>query len=246
MAGKIRRTGVPEHKKCTTMKKSNTLGKFLLFAAAGVTLGLSSCSDDDNISTGESVNVKIVNAAEASRPQDVYIEGTKINSDAVAYLGTTNYVSTPNSGNDRSIEFRTAGSTDVFEREDADLRSNKNYTFFLTGTGSSADVEVVEDDLTVPASGKTKVRFVHVSSGTSEKVDIYNGTTIVVAGAERGDVTDFYQFDGGLKTIGVTTAGNKDISAVKSLTFQNLEAGRIYTILIHGSTNVSASLIAHN
>lgn len=228
------------------MKKSNKLGKFLLFAAAGVTLGLSSCSDDDGINAGESVNVKVVNAAESSRPQDVYIEGTKINSSAVSYLESTNYITTPNSGNDRKIEFRTSNSTEVYETEDADLRSNKNYTFFLTGTGSSADIEVVEDNLTAPASGKAKVRFVHVSNASSEKVDIYNGTTKVLAGAERGDVTEFIELDGGLRTIGVTTAGNDSMSAVKSLTIQNLEAGKIYTVLIYGSTDVNARVIAHN
>jgi len=229
------------------MKKQHTLGKFLLFAAAGITLGLSSCSDDDNITTGESVNVKIVNAAEGSNPQDVYIEGTKINSDAIAYLGTTTYVNTPNSGNDRNIEFRTAGSTDVYEREDADLRSNKNYTFFLTGTGSSADIEVVEDNLTAPASGKAKVRFVHVSSASSEKVDIYTGTNNkVAAGLERGDVTEFIELESGLKAIGVTTAGNDSMSAVKSLTIDNLAAGKIYTVLVYGSTDVNARVIAHN
>lgn len=228
------------------MKKQNTLGKFLLFAAAGITLGLTSCSDDDNIKTGESVNVKIVNAAETSPAQDVYIEDTKVNSSAVAYLESTNYITTPNSGNDRNIEFRTAGSADVFEREDADLRSNKNYTLFLTGTGSSADIEVVEDDLTAPASGKAKVRFVHVSSGSSEKVDIYSGTTKVLAGAERGDVTNFVALDAGLRAIGVTTAGNTDVNSIKSLTIQNLEAGKIYTILVYGSTDVNARVIAHN
>lgn len=228
------------------MKKSNKLGKFLLIAAAGVTLGLSSCSDDDGINAGESVNVKVVNAAESSRPQDVYIEGTKINSSAVSYLESTNYITTPNSGNDRKIEFRTSNSTEVYETEDADLRSNKNYTFFLTGTGSSADIEVVEDNLTAPASGKAKVRFVHVSNASSEKVDIYNGTTKVLAGAERGDVTEFIELDGGLRTIGVTTAGNDSMSAVKSLTIQNLEAGKIYTVLIYGSTDVNARVIAHN
>jgi len=228
------------------MKKSNKLSKFLLFAAAGITLGLSSCSDDDGITSGESVNVKIVNAAESSPAQDVYIEGTKINSSAVGSLESTNYITTPNSGKNRKIEFRTSGSADIYETEEADLRSNKNYTFFLTGTGSSADIEVVEDNLTAPASGKAKVRFVHVSSGSSEKVDIYNGTTKVLAGAERGDVTNFVEVDGGLRTIGVTTAGNTDVNSIKSLTIQNLEAGKIYTVLIYGSTNVSTRVIAHN
>lgn len=227
------------------MKKSNKLGKFLLFAAAGVTLGLSSCSDDD-ISTGESVNVKIVNAAESSPAQDVFIEDVKVNSSALGYLESTGYITTTNSGNDRKIEARTSGSNDVFATEEEDLKSNKNYTFFITGTGSSADIEITEDDLTAPASGKAKVRFVHVSSMSSEKVDIYSGTTKIAAGVERGDVSRFQQIDGGLTSIGVLTAGSTDMNAIKSLSIQNLQADKIYTILIYGSTEVNARVIAHN
>ncbi|WP_407430496.1 DUF4397 domain-containing protein [Arcticibacter sp.] len=229
------------------MKKQNTLGKFLLFAAAGITLGLSSCSDDD-ISTGESVNVKIVNAAESSPAQDVFIEDVKVNSSALGYLESTDYITTTNSGNNRKIEARTSGSADVFATEEEDLKSNRNYTFFLTGTGSSADIEVTEDDLSVPASGKVKVRFVHVSSMStvSEKVDIYSGNTKIAAGVERGDVSRFQQIDGGITTIGVLTAGSTDMSAIKSLSIQNLTAGKIYTILIYGSTEVNARVISHN
>ncbi|PRY54668.1 uncharacterized protein DUF4397 [Arcticibacter pallidicorallinus] len=229
------------------MKKQNTLGKFLLFAAAGVTLGLSSCSDDD-ISTGESVNVKIVNAAESSSAQDVFIEDVKVNSSALGYLDYTGYITTTNSGNDRKIESRTSGSADIFATEKEDLKSNRNYTFFLTGTGSSADIEVTEDDLTAPASGKVKVRFVHVSSKSDvpEKVDIYSGNNKIAAGIERGDVSRFQQIDAGLKAIGVLTAGSTDLNAIKSLSIQNLDAGKIYTILIYGSTEVNARVISHN
>lgn len=224
---------------------NNTFGKALLFAAAGLTLSFSSCSKDD-IDTGGSVNVKIVNAAESSPAQDVFINETKINSSAVGYIGSTGYISTPNSGNDRKIEFRTSGSADVYATEDEDLKPNKNYTLFLTGTGASADIEVVEDDLTAPSEGKAKIRFVHVSSASSEKVDIYNGTTKIEAGADRGDVTGFIQVDAGVSTIGVLPAGSTDITAIKSLSFENLQAGKIYTILIYGSTEVNASVFAHN
>lgn len=229
------------------MKISNTsLGKLFLFAAAGITLSLSSCSKDDDFETGESVNIKVVNAAE-SLPQDVFINDTKINSSPLAYSQSTGYISTPNSGNDRRIEFRNTGTTNVFESEDTDLRQNRNYTVFLTGTSSSADVQVAEDDLSAPASGKAKVRFIHVSGAASENVDIYNGTLKIVTDLERGEeVTKFLEVEAGVREFGVLPFGNTDITAVTRLTFPALEAGKIYTVLIQGSTVANAMVIAHN
>ncbi|EOR93001.1 hypothetical protein ADIARSV_3853 [Arcticibacter svalbardensis MN12-7] len=230
------------------MKISNiSLSKLFLFAAAGLTLSLSSCSKDDDFEAGGSVNIKVVNAAESSPAQDVFINDTKINSSAVAYSQSTGYFTTPNSGNDRRVEFRTTGTTNVFESEDTDLRQNGNYTFFLTGTGSSADIQVAEDNLSAPSSGKAKVRFLHVSGAVAEDIDIYNGTVKIVGDLERGDeVTGFQEVNAGVTGFGILPLGNTNITAVTNISFAALEAGKIYTILIYGSTTASANVIAHN
>ncbi|WP_069658173.1 DUF4397 domain-containing protein [Arcticibacter eurypsychrophilus] len=230
------------------MKNSNnSLGKLFLFAAAGLTLSFSSCSKDDGFEAGGSVNIKVVNAAEASPAQDVFINDTKLNSSAVAYSQSTGYITTPNSGNDRRIEFRTAGTANVYESEDTDLRQNRNYTVFLTGTGSSADIQVAEDDLSAPSSGKAKVRFIHVSGAVAEDIDIYNGTVKIAGDLERGDeITAFQDVNAGVTGFGILPFGNINITAVTNITFGALEAGKIYTIVIYGSTTASANVIAHN
>ena len=240
--------GITQYKHTLNMKITNiSLSKLFLFAAAGITLSLSSCSKDDDFETGGTVNVKVVNAAELSLYQDVFINDAKINSSAVGYLESTGYISTPNSGADRRIEFRNTGTTNVYESEDADLKQNAHYTVFLTGTGSSADIQVAQDNLSAPSSGKAKVRFIHLSTKASENIDIYNGTTSKIVGnLERGDdVSDFQEVSAGVTGFGILPAGNTDITAVTNLSFNALEAGKTYTIIIYGSTNVTSKVIVH-
>ncbi len=229
------------------MKTKNTrLIKASLFAAViGFTAMFSSCSDDDNIDDGNSLNVKIVNSAEASGSQDFYIEGTKLST--VAEGSATNYIATASSGNNRKVEFRTSGSADVYASESVDLKDNKNYSFILSGTGNSATITATEDDLSAPSSGKAKVRFVHLSTAAnvSSNVDLAVGTADKLASnVAYGAVTNFFEVDAGVKILHVYAAGSTSNSV--DLAFSDLQAGKIYTIILRGSTTASVMLVANN
>lgn len=226
------------------MKTNRTLFRKLpLIAAVFGTVLFSSCSDDDDIENGKSVNVKVVNSAEASGSQDFYIDGTKVTT--VSENQASNYIATTNSGNDRDVQFKTTGSSEVYASEDVDLKDNKNYTFILSGTGNSAKITATEDDLSAPASGKAKIRFVHLSTAANSNVDLG-----VVAGNKLasnvgyGSVTNFYQVDAGTKLLNVYTAGQSNSNL--ALDFAALDAGRIYTIILKGSSSVSLQVISHN
>lgn len=232
------------------MKTKNTrLAKFTMFAAVLSFAALfSSCSDDDKVDAGSSVNVKVVNAGENASNQDFFIEGTKIAS-AVSEGQSTNYITTTNSGSDRNVEFRASGSSEVYASMKTDLKENKNYTFILSGTGSSARIIAMEDDLTAPSSGKAKVRFIHASSAAPENVDIYtiNGEAnrVKIATVGRYQASSFTEIDPSFG-VGVVTAGSTDLGQIQTLSFGSLQAGHIYTILVSGSTQVTASAITHN
>ena len=225
------------------MKSNRTKLKHLsLFAAViGFTVFLSSCSKDDDIETGKSVSVKVVNSAEASGSQDFYIEGAKVTTVSEG-SASENYIVSTNSGNDRKVEFKMAGSSEVYASEKVDLKDDKSYTVILSGTGNSAKITTTEDDLTAPASGKARVRFVHLSTAASGNVDLG-----VVAGAKLvsnvkyGDVTNFFDVDAGVKLLNVYTTANP--SSSMDLQMSNLADGGIYTIILRGSTNVSAQVV---
>lgn len=230
------------------MKTLNThLLKFSLFAAVlAFTVTFTSCSKDDDPDSGSSVNIKVVNAAENSSSQDFYIEGAKLTT--VSQNSASNYITTTNSGSNKNVEFRTSGSSEVYASQKVDLEKNHNYTFFLTGTGNSASIKVTDDNLTPPSSGKAKVRFIHLSSAASADVDIYttDGTNSVkLATVSRDKVSDFTEVNPSLG-IGIIAAGDTNLAHLQALSSVSLSANKIYTILISGSTSVSAMAITHN
>lgn len=229
------------------MKKNKTfLRKIALVGAVvGFSVFLSSCSDDDETQDGTSLNVKVVNVAENSGNQDFYIGDSKITS-VSANSESSNYIATPASGNNRKVEFRTVGSSDVYASKEFDLKDNKNYTFILSGTGSSASILGMEDDLSAPASGKAKVRFVHLStaSAASSNVDfsLANGTKLA-SNIEYGKASNFVEVDAGLTALTVTPVNNPESRI--SLNIAALAANRIYTVIVKGSTEVSTMLVTN-
>ncbi len=230
------------------MKKNTTwLKKLTLFASFfAVTLFVSSCSDDDDIETGKSVNVKVVNASEGAGSQDFYMENTKVLS--VDQNASAGYVAVPQSGDDRDVQFKKAGASEVYASDDFDLKNGASYTFFLTGTGSSVDIKASEDDLTAPASGKAKVRVIHLSSFAPQSVDVYSSastTTPIASGVKYGDLTNFVTVDPGVG-IGVLPAGSTNVSQMIDLSFGTLQAGKIYTVVVSGSTSVNAWTVMQN
>jgi len=223
------------------MKQNNFLSKALLLGVFCLPMVFTACSDNDDVDSGESSQVKIVNASEASTSQDFYLNDRKVNSSGIAYGGSEGYISTK-SGNDQEAEFRTAGS--VTANSEVDLKGNKNYTFFLHGEGTATRILTTEDDLTAPAEGKAKIRFVHLSSAVNQSVDINVGGNKLVSGLGFNSTTSFMPIDGGLQLFRVFAAGSN--SNPIELNLSALSAGRIYTVVISGSSNITATLLTNN
>src|SRR5690606_17299523 len=118
------------------------------------------------------------------------------------------------------------------------------YTFFLHGQGTATRILTTEDDLTAPAEGKAKIRFVHLSAAANQSVDINMGGTKLVSGLNANSTTNFMPIDGGLHLFRVLAAGSN--SNPIELNLSALSAGRIYTVVISGSSEVSATLFTDN
>lgn len=220
-----------------------TLGSLMLLAL--LVTGFSSCSKDDTgaLSLTGSVNLMIVNGAEGSSPQDFYSDGTKVNSSAVAYASNTSYISTA-AGN-HTGQFRTSGTTTVNASSNLSFTSDKYYTVYLTGSATSASSFTSEDDMSAPPSGKSKVRFVHLSSAITTAIDfgVTGGSKIVSSLAYQ--TASAYQTVDANSAFSLYLAGSSTASLAIPAAVQ---AGKIYTIYISGSTTATLSyhLIAQN
>ncbi|CAM4379917.1 protein of unknown function [Pedobacter westerhofensis] len=227
--------------------KTKSLFKNLFTGAAvlAVSVFISSCSKNDVDDSG-TASIKVVNASPTSTPQGFYLANKTIVQSGLAFGNEKDYVIT-NSGNNLELQFRNDGSATAYATGTFNVDRGKTYTVFLAGDGQSARVKLYEDDLTAPASGQAKVRFVHLSDAAPASIDIRNaGGTNIVANLGRDNASSFVAMAPGILSLQVygagqtTNLGNFDITT--------LAAGKIYTVYVAGSTagNISVQKITHN
>jgi hypothetical protein len=139
--------------------------------------------------------------------------------------------------------------------------------FAVKNTKATADSLILfYDDLTAPAAGKAKIRFVHLAPGnvnvdfgiagqpvlfTNTAYGRAGGSVLTGTGFNTWSIGPFITIDAG--TVNFQVTKTTDHSAVSILNNQlsniSLQAGKIYTIYINGtqgSAAVGATVITHN
>jgi len=215
-------------------------------AILAVALFISSCKKDDVDDSG-SANIKVVNASSGSTAQGFYLANSTVVAGGLTYGESTDGYITTNSGNNLTAEFRNEGTATVYAKTNSDFDKGKSYSVFLAGDGQSARVKVYEDDLSAPASGQAKVRFIHLSDAAAANVDIRNAAgTNLAANLAHDSSTNFSTVAPGVLSLQVFAAGGS--SSLASFDLTALASGKIYTVYITGATagSVSVKQITHN
>lgn len=205
----------------------------LLSTALLATVCLSSCKKNDNNQAGLSANVMAVNSAQGSAAQDFYVDNNKLSASAIAYTQNTDYVSVGNGSH--TAEFRN--STTVNSSANVSFAPGSYNTVFFTDNNQTV---VTQDDRTPPASGKARVRFVHLASASavSSGVDLGLATGAkIVTGLAYKAASAYYDVDAAT-TFSLFVAGSSNAALNIPTTIQ---AGKIYTIYVSGNTNLSVS-----
>jgi hypothetical protein len=219
--------------------------KYLFLLLALAVAFLSSCSKDDDNTVNASAYVMVTNAAEGSAAQDFYLDNAKLNSSATAYATSSSYLAA-NQGN-HTAQFTNTGTTTANASFTLALQGGQYYSVYYTGgaTASSNNYVTTQDDLTAPAAGKAKVKFVHLSSAAASTVDFgISATNKLVTGLAYKAASAYYTVDANttffLYASGSTTAA-LSIPVV-------IQAGKIYTIYVSGNTTATISyhLVAQN
>ncbi|MEJ5961018.1 DUF4397 domain-containing protein [Pedobacter immunditicola] len=227
--------------------KNKSIFKSLLtgFAILAITTGLTSCKDNDEDETG-TVNLKVVNASPGSTPQGFFLANSTVVSGGLAFGDASDYIVT-NSGNNMEVQFRNDGSASPYATGNFDFERGRYYTIFLAGQGQSARIKVFNDDMSVPASGQVKVRFIHLSDAAPEDVDIRRGSgDNLIVDLERDEASNYVTVAPGILSLDVyatgqtTSLGNFDLTA--------LLPDKIYTVFITGSTtaDIEVQQVVHN
>ncbi|WP_432710011.1 DUF4397 domain-containing protein [Pedobacter sp.] len=210
-----------------------------------LTTGLTSCKKDDVDETG-TAQVKVVNASQSSSDQGFFLANTPIVANGLSFGEASDYITTA-SGKRLTAEFKNEGATSPVATDNFDFDNGTRYTVFLAGDGQSARIKTFSDDLSAPASGQAKVRFVHLSDAAPGNVDIRrgNGDNLVV-NLSRDNASDFMTVAPGVLELNVYQSGQ-----TTSLGTFNLAAflpDRIYTVFVTGNSAsaIRVNQITHN
>ncbi|WP_406843316.1 DUF4397 domain-containing protein [Flavobacterium soyae] len=214
--------------------------------AAAALIFLSSC-DSNEVDPFGSAHLKVVNAAPNSGSQKFVMAN-------IPYIGNLDYLEHSVSyhdvavGNNLVSQFRDENDNDLYASEELDLDDDKRYTVYLTGESrNDAEVRLYEDNITAPASGKAKVKFIHLSAGAPANIDFIDaqGNNLALNVA-RYNQSDYSEINAG--SLGIQVRGSGESENLAALAATDFAAGKVYTVFIAGSSasGYTISQISHN
>lgn len=200
----------------------------ILFAVLLV-IGFASCKKENFEVTPISA-ISFVNASASSPNLGVYIGGNKVqtlNNDPFNF-GTYYSYSNAYSG-EREISFNEGADKKITGK--VTLVDGMLYSVFLAGKWPQAEIVLLEDKLSVPATGKANIRFVNMGQDAGT-LDLTNGTTVISSKAYKAasefiavDVNSPFNFS-------IKNSGSADV--LVTMPAVSLEMGRNYTIWAKG------------
>lgn len=206
------------------------IGLMLLFTATFLTSCLKDDSDDD---IQPLAAISFVHAAASHPSIGVYVDNNLLFNPALQYENFSRYI-TASVGN-HLVTATTGGTTNKISEQTVALAEGKYYTVFIANKQVDTDsvfTVLVDDNLTAPASDKAKVRFVHLSPGTTN-YDLYiQGGQQIATGRSFKSASDFVEISPAKVKFAARLAGD---SVDKAVTDEiDIKADNFYTIVLGG------------
>lgn len=227
---------------------SKKAGTALLMSCLGLVVLLSSCIKEPKPEPTGEAYVRYVNAVQGSSAQDFYVNGVKKSTTPLTY-GNHSAFTTIVSGNNQFI-FADEGSTNAGAATDpVTIQIGTKLTVFYYRTASTPTnpgpvaAGIIGVDASAPATGKAKVRFLHLNSyyNQSFAISVVGGAQLVTGVGFRA-TSIYYSVDPGAKlSVAATGITTGEINP-------GFEAGKIYTIWFDGSsaTELNSHVIVEN
>ena len=212
---------------------------YLLFAA---TVLIASCKKDPvdppaPPPPAPTAKIKFTNASVNSSTLGIKVNGENLaDAQSLNFMATTGYLNTAyGTGTKISYVYPNTGTT--FKEVTMDLGAD-TYSAFVGGE-VPADIcmIVINDNLSVPASGKAKIRLVNISSD-SFNLDFYVGGPKLDSNVSYQEATPFYEVNAGTN-VNIITQDPAQVGYQRTLNGQNLEAGKIYTVMFSGKNGAT-------
>lgn len=222
--------------KSITLQK---LKKKFLFVLSAITIfSLNACVKGEESSLNIS-SLSVIHASPGLPAIDFYYNGTRINGDSIIAYGDTIPNKFFNSGT-ASIVVKKYISSTTYISTSIDLQSEKNHSFFVVGKPNEVTYLFTTDDLTAPASGKAKLRFINLSPDAPNLNFKINSSNLFGSIAFKS-YSEFSPVDPGEQKISIQDSASGAILAEQNL---NIEAGKIYTVWAKGLISATENDLA--
>jgi hypothetical protein len=260
--------------------------KFSLFLFSLALLAISSCKKTDYLNVNAAnrpplaAYVSFVNALDVNEGVQFWTYITQVTKTLVPLNGYTPYINAQygdvqinvTQGTSTSyIVSREFGNSATFTATggpNGPIATYYQTVFAIKNTKATADSLILfYDDLTAPASGKAKIRFVNLAPGapnvdfgitgqstplfTNTKYGNAGGAILSGTGLNAYSIGPFITVDAGTVSFNVTKTSDQSAIVIANNLLNNitLASGKIYTIYINGtpsSTDLGATIITHN
>jgi hypothetical protein len=211
--------------------KSHKTLSILLATFTLLSIGLTACNKSNNDEVTGFAYVRAANSAQASAPQDFYIDDSKVNTSPLAYTQSTSYA-TAYAGAHTAI-FKTSSTGTVNVSGSIYLSTGTYSTIYYADDNTGV---ATADDRTPPQSGKARVRFINLSSALNSSVDfgLSAGSKIITNLAYK--TASAYSEVDAATSFSLYATGSSTATLNIPTTIQ---AGKIYTIVISGTTTAT-------
>lgn len=159
---------------------------------------------------------------------DVLVNGIKALSD-VPFPVASDYL--PVLGGTVNLKVNVAGTATTVLNADVPLAARKAYSVFAVDLVGNLAPLVVEDDLAAPATGKAKLRAIHLSPD-APKVDVWVNGAKVLSDVPFKAASPYLEVPAGATNVQIAVAGT---STVVLSAMPTLKAGEIYTAAAVGT-----------
>ncbi|WP_184546879.1 DUF4397 domain-containing protein [Mucilaginibacter sp. FT3.2] len=200
-----------------------------------LTIFLTSCLKNNNnqhyYPVPQVALVSAINASPDAQPVDFFLDQNRGNNFSIKSGESLDYINAYTGK--RNITFFVGGSSQKIATDTATFRAGKLYSVFLANLVSTPDVLVIADSVGAPATGKSGIRFVNLSTDNQAVDLVIKGGATLASSKTYKQYSSFATVAGGSTyTFEVHKAGTATV--LYTLTDVPIRNSTLNTIWIQG------------
>lgn len=199
---------------------------------------ISSCKKDHD-NDHAPANLKLINGVTGSAEYKVNLDNTTFSDEVLAFSKSLPYKETNSGHHDLTITEVATGK--VVSSTAINLSVASVSSVYAVEEAGVVSTVLINDDLSAPAAGKAKIRFVNMSTDAgSLDIAVTGQSTALFSGVKFKGFTEFISVDPGTKlNFFVKNATNNSIVSLDNVT---LESGKVYTLWAKGKVAATTTI----